>query len=59
MEEIEMVIKWAFEQVPIVTVLAIGGVALWRQSLRHEAKIQQMLDQCWTRLLEVLDKDNQ
>ena len=48
---VEQIINWALEQAPVITVLVVGFVALWRANKRQQDVICQMLEQCWAHLL--------
>ena len=47
----EQVLSWALEQAPVVAILIIGFVALWRNSKAQEKIICDMLEQCWKHVL--------
>ena len=49
---------WLVGQAPVVIVLVLGFVALWRSNQKQQAKLQDLLDNCWSRLLQHLDRDH-
>lgn len=49
--------EWLTQQAPIVVVLVIGFVALWRQNNQQQIYLRDLLDRCWDKLTDCLEDD--
>lgn len=52
-----VILDWLLTQGPTVAILSIIGWLLWNEMKSIRLHQQQMLDQCWQRILDCLDDD--
>lgn len=53
----DVILDWLLTQGPTVAILSIIGWLLWNEMKSIRLHQQQMLDQCWQRILDCLDDD--
>jgi hypothetical protein len=54
-----LISDWIVNQAPVVFVLVLGFVALWRQNAEQQRYLRELLDRCWSELTDCIDDERE